>query len=68
MLCTYKNQVGMCFYQGEASLKVKDMCAGVAYGIDIRKCDRFECPGFEIERGRFSGCDQDGDDCPNCGG
>lgn len=25
------------------------------------------CPGLEIEPGVFSGCSQDGDDCPTCG-
>lgn len=25
------------------------------------------CPGFEIEPGVFSGCDQSGGDCPICG-
>ena len=26
-----------------------------------------KCPGFEIEPGVFSGCDQSGGDCPTCG-
>jgi len=26
-----------------------------------------KCPGFEIEPGVFSGCDQSGGDCPVCG-
>jgi hypothetical protein len=36
------------------------------------KGDRFfsaepKCRGMEIESGVFSGCDQSGGDCPNCG-
>lgn len=26
-----------------------------------------KCPGFEIEPGVYSGCDQSGGDCPVCG-
>jgi len=36
------------------------------------KGDRFfsaevECPGIEIEPGKFSGCNQSAGDCPRCG-